>query len=143
MVPVALVFTVPNSLGEELGWRGYALPRLQTKYGALAATLILGAFWGVWHVPMWLAWQAVDLSPVPIIIKSAHIIPVAAIFTWLFNRSGGSLLLVCLFHASMAAKGYLLPKLPTPTELILVWSLAAVIAVTGGLNPRKAGGSNK
>lgn len=133
MVPVALVFTLPNSLGEELGWRAYALPRLQEKHGALPASVFLGLFWGVWHVPMWVAWAKGGLSAQSLLIMAVSMVPVAVLFTWLFNRTGQSLLLACLFHASMAAKGYLTPRLPTLTETAIVWTVAIAVVALGGL----------
>ena len=47
-----LVITLITALGEEIGWRGFALPRLQKRFNALTSALILGIFWGVWHIPM-------------------------------------------------------------------------------------------
>lgn len=133
MIPVAIVFTLPNSLGEELGWRAFALPRLQERYGALLASIGIGLFWGFWHVPMWLAWSKNDLSWLSLAIMIANMVPVAVLFTWLYNRTGQSLLLVCVFHASMATKGYLLPRLPTLTESAVVWLAALALVALGGL----------
>ena len=132
MVPVALVFTLPNSLGEELGWRAFALPRLQQCHGPLVASVMLGLFWGFWHTPMWVAWRSGEQSWWPILLMVVNMVPVAIVFTWLFNATKGSLLLVCVYHASMAAKGYLFPKLPTITEVVILWLLAFLVIVRGG-----------
>lgn len=93
--------------GEEMGWRGYVLPRLQAKYNALTSSLIVGVLWGVWHLPKFLgtglgnersfAWFVV-----------AHI-ALAVLYTWLYNNTRGSLLLVTLFHASGNTFGVFLP----------------------------------
>ena len=133
MIPVAILFTLPNSLGEELGWRAFALPRLQERRGPLLASVVLGLFWGFWHIPMWLAWAKSDPSWLSILIMVLNMVPLAVLFTWLYNRTGGSLLLVCLFHASTAAKGYLLPRLPTLTETGVLWLTAIVVVALGGL----------
>lgn len=61
-----------------------------------------------------------------------NLIPVAILFTWLFNVTDGSLLLVALYHASTASKGYLCPRLPTFTEAILLWAVAVLAVCCGG-----------
>ena len=134
MVPVAIVFTLPNALGEELGWRAFALPRLQGKYGPLWASIILGLFWGFWHIPAWTAWAESELSVVSLLVMIINTVPAAILFTWLFNRTQGSLLLVCLYHASITNTGYFLPKLPTLTKTGLLWGLAIIVVVAGGLS---------
>lgn len=129
MMPIAIIFTLPNALGEELGWRGFALPRLQDRHGALVASVIIGLFWGFWHLPAWIAWDVVQLSWVSVLIKIINTVPAVVVFTWLFNNTRGSLLLVCLLHASIATRWYLLPSLPTSTEIILSWLVAILIVV--------------
>jgi membrane protease YdiL (CAAX protease family) len=135
MIPIAVIFTLPNALGEELGWRAFALPRLQAKYGALAASVILGLFWGCWHLPAWVAWRSTEPGFLPVVLLVVNTIPSAVVFTWLFNRTGGSLLIVVLYHASIANKGYFLPSLATSTEAVLHWLLAVLIVIAGGLRP--------
>ncbi len=132
MAPVALLLTLPNALGEELGWRAFALPRLQQWKGPLVASLVLGLFWGVWHVPMWIAGRAGDPAWLTLMLMAVNMVPMTVLYTFLFNRTGGSLPLVCLFHASSAIKGYLLPSLPTATQVTLLWLAAAGVVVFGG-----------
>jgi len=82
--------------GEELGWRGYALPRLLARYRPVYASLILGAMHALWHWPLILAphsWMSVPLLP-----WTAAVIAEAIVFTWIFQNTGGSVLLVVLFH---------------------------------------------
>lgn len=142
MIPVAVVFTLPNALGEELGWRAWALPRLQRWRGPLAASLALGLFWGFWHLPMWIAWAKGTPSAPGLLLALVNMVPAAIVYTWLYNRTGGSLLLVCLLHAASANKGYFLPKLPTLTEAALLWAVAAVIVAARGLRaPADVAGS--
>jgi uncharacterized protein len=88
---------------EELGWRGFALPLLQRKYTGLTAAIILGLVWGVWHMPSFvigtLYQSTVGLSLVfsmPIFL--VQIMAMSIILTLLYNGTGGSLLLVFLFH---------------------------------------------
>jgi membrane protease YdiL (CAAX protease family) len=138
MIPIAAVFTLPNALGEELGWRAFALPRLQQKHSPIVASIVIGIFWGFWHVPAWLAWSGVEASPLPILVMVVNMVPAAIVFTWLFNRTNGSLLLVTLYHASIANKGYFLPTLPTYAEPALLWLVAVAIVTAGGMTRRRS-----
>lgn len=93
--------------GEEMGWRGYVLPRLQAKYNALTSSLIVGVLWGVWHLPKFLgAGLGNERSFAWFVV--AHI-ALAVLYTWLYNNTCGSLLLVTLFHASGNTFGVFLP----------------------------------
>lgn len=85
--------------GEEVGWRGFALPRLQEKYPALVATLLLSVFWAGWHLPIFTyrpGYTAMDMAGV--IGWFFSIVAGAVVFTWLFNGSRGSLLACAVFH---------------------------------------------
>jgi membrane protease YdiL (CAAX protease family) len=83
-------------LGEEMGWRGYALPRLQRNHTALSATLILWVFWAIWHVPAFFY----VYDPAIVIGFLLGLLAGAIVFTWLYNGAGGSLLMVILFHGA-------------------------------------------
>jgi membrane protease YdiL (CAAX protease family) len=129
MVAVALVFAFPNTLGEELGWRGFALPRLQTKYNALVSSIMLGLFWAVWHIPMWIANDVMGLD---LLISVVTITTYAIIFTWVYNNTGGSVLLAWLFHASMTITQYFLQIPLTLTDDILRWGVAILVVIIAG-----------
>ena len=93
-------FIFPGSaLGEEIGWRGYALPRLQTGRSALSASLILAPIWGLWHLPLWLT-GAPARTPTLYAAFLVGIFALSIITTWVYNSTGGSLLMVVLLHAS-------------------------------------------
>ncbi len=89
---------------EELGWRGFAMPRLQKWYSPLVASLIIGAFWALWHLPLYFNGQYTsDSNTGPaavagILMRFEWSLPLCVIFTWVYNRSHGSLLIMILFH---------------------------------------------
>jgi membrane protease YdiL (CAAX protease family) len=92
-------------LFEEGGWRGFALPRLQHRFGPLLGTLILGFLWGVWHffvyLPLWLQEGGVVgglLSAGAFVLST---MAMSIIFTWVLNNTKGSLLLASLLHGSI------------------------------------------
>lgn len=84
-----------GALGEELGLRGFALPRLQERLSSFRASLIIGVFWGAWHLPV-----LIGREPLSIAAFALLSIGLSMLFTWLFNGSGGSLIPVLLFHAA-------------------------------------------
>jgi membrane protease YdiL (CAAX protease family) len=90
---VALFLVFSGPLGEEPGWRGFALPRMLERQGALAASLTLGVLWAAWHLPLGLVG---DLT----IYGSVNAVLAAIVFTWLWQNTRGSVLLAILMHAS-------------------------------------------
>ena len=83
--------------GEELGWRGYALPHLLSRYNAISATVILGCLHALWHWPLILL-PHMWLSDVPILPWTIFVIAEAFFFTWIVSSTGNSVLLAALFH---------------------------------------------
>jgi uncharacterized protein len=79
------------------GWRGYALPRLQARFNALTATLILGAMWAIWHAPLFVlpveVYDGLNFGLYAILTLA-----VSVIYTWLYNSTGGSVLLAMVLH---------------------------------------------
>src|SRR5215211_6161194 len=91
---------VPGSaLGEEIGWRGYVLPRLQSRMSALSAALLIAPIWGLWHLPLWLTGDPVK-TPTFYVAFFASVFPMSVLLTWVYNSTGGSLLMVVLAHAT-------------------------------------------
>lgn len=92
-----------GAAGEELGWRGFALPRLQSRFNALSSSLILGVIWGVWHFPTFLLLGLEEgyfdfLNFSRFVIYTVFI---AIIITWIVNNTNGSVLGATIFHASV------------------------------------------
>lgn len=96
---VLLLWMVTFGLGEEVGWRGFALPRLQAGRSAFIASLVLGLFWAAWHLPAILyrdTYTAMGWLVVPMLLSVAVVGSV--VYTWLFNGTRGSLLPVVVLH---------------------------------------------
>src|SRR5215204_5421050 len=89
-----------SALGEEIGWRGYALPRLQTRMSALSASLLLAPIWALWHLPLWLT-GAPGRTPLIYAGFVVSAFALSVLLTWVYNSTGGSLLLVVLLHATV------------------------------------------
>ena len=116
--PVAFVstFILGGPLGEEPGWRGFALPRLQPLYGPLVGSIILGILWACWHLPLF--WSGVWTPPTiaNIVMFILMITTLTIIMTWVFNNAKGSLLITMLMHASFNtfANKIVAPLFPAP-----------------------------
>ena len=118
---VAAMLIVP--IGEEIGWRGFALPRLQRRYGAVKASVILGLLWALWHVPMFLSAGATEASMLTLV---PYFLGASVLFTWFYNRTGGSLPLAILLHvgAHLDAPGRGGGGDPTPLIIMALAMLA-------------------
>ena len=111
VVFVSVYMLIFVALGEEVGWRGYALPALQARHGAFVASVMLGAMWALWHMPQFFN-PATLYSDLPIVLFLAYLIPFSVLITWVFNSTGGSLLMAMLVHAVMNASTQLWKVLP-------------------------------
>jgi membrane protease YdiL (CAAX protease family) len=109
LLPQVIVILV-ISLGEEFGWRGYLLPKLQEKYSALVASLILGLVWGVWHFPASLIGTGVPQN-MPFLVFMAWVLVATILMTWVYNNTGSVLLAIIMHSAANATFNYL-PLLP-------------------------------
>jgi uncharacterized protein len=124
-----------NFLGntcEEIGWRGFALPRLQKRHNALIATLIVGTLWALWHLP--LIFLAGPMSEYPF-LWFISIVTDAFMYTWIYNSTKGSILLVALFHGSLNIFGAFIPGVSPVVNALLNCVVAIVlVAVLGKVN---------
>lgn len=134
-----LLFTFGfDGLGEELGWRGFALPRLLSRYSAFIASLILGFFWAAWHLPYALTVGSA-ISGVPLYLYFFVVMGLSVLYTWIFKHTEGSVLLAILFHAASNTTANVLSTNNFTVGLIeigVVWSLAIAINIkTTGARP--------
>jgi membrane protease YdiL (CAAX protease family) len=130
LVGTVLLFFLMNfihgGLSEEPGWRGFALPRLQARFSPLVASLILGVLWAVWHAPARFGGiEAKSLEDT--IVEWVLILFVTFIFTWLFNRTKGSLLATALLHPSMNTTGHFLQGTLGALMLVVAFMIFVVI----------------
>jgi membrane protease YdiL (CAAX protease family) len=130
-----------TAIAEELGWRGVALPRLQERYNSLIASLILGCLWAVWVLPFY--WKQGGLGGYERTFVLLAIIPGAILSTWIYNISGGSLLLCVIFNIALKVTDLVLasPQAHPLVSVCAYWMAAGLIlSFTGvhlGANPRR------
>ncbi len=134
---IALLFVGP--LQEEVGWRGYALPMLQTRMSALSASVVLGFLWALWHLPLFWT-RGLGHPDVSFGLFATAVMALSILFTWVYNNTQGSLLIILLLHASFNFTLWFVPVLPAgmlPFRLSLIgvgllWVVAIVVVVAEG-----------
>jgi membrane protease YdiL (CAAX protease family) len=123
---------------EEIGWRGFALPRLQRLYGPLIGSLILGTLWALWHSPLFLipSWDTPHGSFLDAALFLVWAVSITIVFTWVFNNTKGSVLMAILAHGSVNTAGAAVYTLfPAPvvtgsiTGFVFGFGVAAVVVV--------------
>ncbi len=100
-----VVFSGP--VAEEAGWRGFALPRLQSRHSALVSSLILGVIWTCWHIPLFFMTGATQMT-IPFPIYLGLVTTLTVYFTWLYNNTHGSYIITILAHFCFNVTGTLL-----------------------------------
>ncbi|TDI68199.1 MAG: CPBP family intramembrane metalloprotease [Bacteroidetes bacterium] len=122
-IPLYLLIALPfGPLAEELGWRGFALPRLQARFTPLVSSLIIGVIWTFWHTPMfWFPGAAIpsflELSAFSILLYLIQTTAEAILFTTVFNYTRGSVLIAIVFHMTInASENILFSALPEPSS---------------------------
>jgi uncharacterized protein len=135
-LPAVVYVAIFTGMGEEPGWRGFALPRLQDRHGPLVGTAFLAVLWAMWHLPNVLfgGWTGPSFS-----LWMALTLASAFIYTWVYNNTGGSILLAALVHGAINGSTVLvtglLPGLddelhvPLYGAVALAFSVAAVVLV--------------
>lgn len=118
------------NLWEEIGWRGFALPRLQKRFSPLFSSMVLGFFWSLWHLPLLLN-PTEEMSVIPIWADLPFTLALSVVYTWLYNKTNGNLSVVTLFHA-MSNTVALLMMLEHPdstTHVLINIAVTLVFAV--------------
>ena len=124
---------------EEIGWRGFALPRLQRLHGPLFGTFILGTLWALWHLPLFLIpeWDTPHGSLIDVALYVVSVVALSVILTWVFNNTKGSVLLAILAHGYINVSALSMYELfPAPdvtggiTHVVLGLGVAALMILT-------------
>jgi membrane protease YdiL (CAAX protease family) len=115
-----------NCVGEEPGWRGFALRKLQSQYSPLVASLIVSFAWILWHLPMWFLENDV-LTTAYLVRQFVYGGSIGVTFSWLYNRSEGSILAVGLMHASLNTSVIFLPQTEALDALLIVLAVLVTI----------------
>ncbi len=129
----ALVFLIGGPLGEEFGWRGYAMPALAPKMGWRAASLLIGVIWGLWHLP-WFFTPGTAQFHMSVTLFMINIIAGSVLFSWLFMQSAGSVIPALVAHTSLNAWAGILSIIPT-AETARPYALVTgiLVAIAGAL----------
>ncbi len=125
VLPLALIWPLFSSTGEEPGWRGVLLPELQKKYSPFISALVVGTLWGLWHFPSYfIALGTLGINFIPYFILSGPIsfIGLTIAMTFVYNKSKGSLFLMILMHYTITMTGILFVRLDLTFEQTLVHS---------------------
>lgn len=99
LIPFAIAISTPVQAGEEIGWRGYALPRLASRFGLAWASVILGVIWALWHLPQFFI-RGGESYGQSFLVFSIGVVAFSVVLAWLYWRTNGSLLLTMLLHAA-------------------------------------------
>ncbi|MEZ4663971.1 MAG: CPBP family intramembrane glutamic endopeptidase [Caldilineaceae bacterium] len=130
-------------VGEEIGWRGFALPRLLQRYAPLTASLLLGVLWAGWHLPMFII-PGTPMFELPFTAYLGWVVGLTFLFTWLYQQTQGSLLLATLLHGAVNSLGVMNAAIgQTEWRWLLaavycMAALAVVIATWGNFRDRKS-----
>ena len=108
-----LIFLLGGPLGEEFGWRGYALPALQRRWGWRLASLFLGMVWALWHLPLFYSAGTVQ-SHLPMGLYALSAVASSVLFTGLFNRSRSSIVPVLVLHTAVNGWALIIPVMVLP-----------------------------
>ncbi len=130
---VATAFSTPFQAGEEIGWRGFALPRMAERLGLGPAGLLLGTVWALWHLPLFLLpGTGTTGQSFPLFLLSVTALSVA--MAWLYGRTGGRLLPLMLMHAAVNNLKDIVPSIVpgagnafAPSPSLVAWLTVAVM----------------
>lgn len=137
-----VISLITGAMGEELGWRGFLLPRLQQRFNSVISSVIVGVIWAIWHLPLWFlpgyGWDAI-----PYWAFALGAVSTSVLFTWVLNNTGGSMVMASIIHLmmnfGMGVVG-ILGLMPSPRDYWVIASIlfaiyaVIIVLVTGPRN---------
>ena len=146
LLPFAGFILIYGPLLEELGWRGYVLDRLQLRYNALTSSIILGLFWGVWHLPLFFiqdTHQFEKMGSIALFIVGTTLHSV--LMTWIYNNNNRSKLSAILVHFTINFTGEFFGFPAAVKNYTLIWLalLVLVVIVVWGPDKLRIDGKNR
>ena len=136
IIVVAITISTPVQAGEEVGWRGYALPRLAGRFGFARAGLLLGVIWSAWHLPIFFL-PGADKYGQSFPVWTLQVVALSVAITWLYAQTRGSLLLTMLLHSAVNQTVGIVPSAnPNPGNpfslgvSLVMWLTAALLWIT-------------
>jgi len=126
-IPIFFLIFFVSATGEEVGWSGYVIDRLQGRWNALDASIIVGIVWAIWHIvgwfqipshpnPTWIAWQF------------AFTVVARIIIVWFYNNTGKSVFVAILFHTMINVSTFLFPNYGSHYDPFVAFIITAVAA---------------
>lgn len=132
IMAVAIVFSTPVQAGEELGWRGYALPRLAERMGYGRGSILLGIVWGVWHVPLFFI-PGLDNYGQSLGVFVLGTTALSVAMAWLYMHANGSVLLTMLMHSAVNQTVGIVPSSIPNASNPFAWSNSRIAWLTTAL----------
>ena len=149
IIPFAITRMLYGPLPEEMGWRGYALDRLQRRWSALASSLVLGVIWAIWHMPMFFMRGSLMSDVFPLwstrfwVAMGPGLLAGSVVMTWVYNNTRRSTLAAVLLHFMMNFTGEFL-RLPGEIKNYqFVWLALIAVAVTMIYGPASLTGRSR
>ena len=133
LLPLLLMLILTGATGEQLGWRGFALPWLQTKMSALLSSIVLGLIWSFWHIPLW--FTGIGHESLPFWAYTIIGVSFSILVTWACNNTRGSMPIASLFHLFLNFGVSMIDPIATPLLAIVFALYALIIVIIFG--PRK------
>lgn len=138
VIMAAIFLSTPAQAGEEIGWRGYALPRLAARLGLARGSALLGPIWACWHLPLFFL-PGIDKSGQSFPVYLLQVTALSVAMAWLYGHTNGSLLLAMLMHSAVNQTKDIVPSaVPGATNSfalstsLVAWLSVALLWVCAG-----------
>jgi membrane protease YdiL (CAAX protease family) len=132
LLPFAVAFSMPFQAGEEVGWRGFALPRLAERFGLAGASLVLGVIWAFWHLPQFYI-QGADTLGQSFLVWAPQVAAISVAMAWLYGRANASLLPLMLMHAAINNTKDIVPSVLPGAHHVFSFDASRIAWLTAAL----------